>query len=246
MILNKKVAVVTGVSRGIGRAIFYKFVSLGATVIGIYNRETADSQTLVNEAAANSDIMLIRGDVCDSDFIKSIVTEVLDRYGRIDILVNNAGINSDNITFNMTLNEWDKVFNVNFKGTANCIAGVVPTMKNAGRGSIVNLVSVTGVLGREAQTNYGASKGAIMGMTRLYSRIYAKDGIRFNSVAPGMIETQMIEHVPDVKLSNFLRFTHDKRLGQADEIADGVAFLVSDYSKYCTGIVLKMDGGFMR
>ena len=123
---------------------------------------------------------------------------------------------------------------------------VLPHMEKREYGSIVNVASVTGVLGREAQSNYGASKGAMMGLTRLLSRQYSTKGIRLNCVAPGMIDTEMIGVVPEEKLANFLRFTNMKRLGKVDEIANTVLFLASDLSSYFTDTVLKVDGGFMR
>jgi 3-oxoacyl-[acyl-carrier protein] reductase len=187
-----------------------------------------------------------QGSITDRDFVRQMMEQVAADYGRIDVLINNAGIVSDNFTSQMSLAEWDRVFRTNFEGTYICCQEAIPYMERQGGGKIVNVISVTGVLGREAQTNYGASKGSIIGLTRMLARRYASQGIYVNAIAPGMIQTEMIGHVPQDKLNNFLAHTDLKRLGSAREIADSVLFLSGEMSDYIAGSVLKVDGGFMR
>lgn len=247
MLLNNKVAIVTGATRGIGKAILYRLAEEGATVIGVFSNSIKAAKEIQDDFDnRDGTVVLTQGSVTDKEFINQLITSTISTYGKIDILVNNAGITRDNIVFNMPEADWEDVFNTNFRGAYTCTMATLPYMVDAGRGSIINVASVTGVLGREAQSNYGATKGAMMGLTRLLSRKYSTSGVRLNCVAPGMIETEMISHVPDDKLQNFLQFTNMKRLGKVDEVANSVLFLASDLSDYFTDTVLKVDGGFMR
>ncbi|AEV19295.1 3-oxoacyl-(Acyl-carrier protein) reductase [Geobacillus thermoleovorans CCB_US3_UF5] len=247
MLLKDKIAVVTGATRGIGKAIVQTFVKQGAFVVGIYANNDAAAKEL--EAILNVNgqtIHYVKGSVNNPAFVQSVIGDVIDTYGRVDILVNNAGINRDQFIFKMSEEEWNQVISTNFSGTLYFCQSVLPFMEQQQKGKIVNVVSVTGVVGREAQTNYGTSKGAIIGLTRLLARKYYSKGISINAIAPGMIETEMIHHVPEDKISNFLRFTNAKRLGTAEEVARNVLYLSSDLSDYVTDTVLKVDGGFIR
>ncbi|MGG3891726.1 SDR family NAD(P)-dependent oxidoreductase [Metabacillus fastidiosus] len=247
MLLQDKVAIVTGATRGIGKSVFYRLAEEGATVIGVFNSSVQRAENIQNDMEEKGySAALYQGSVTNEEFVNKLVSSVVSTYGKIDILVNNAGITRDNIIFNMPEIDWDSVFETNFRGTYICTMAVLPYMLENCKGSVINMASVTGVLGREAQSNYGASKGAMMGLTRLLSRQYASKGIRLNCVAPGMTDTEMIGHVPEGKLNNFLQFTNMKRLGDVKEIADTVLFLASDLSGYFADTVLKADGGFMR
>lgn len=247
VLLQNKVAIITGATRGIGKAILYRLAEEGATVIGVYNSSVQAASMIQNDLIEKGySAILHQGSVTDKEFVTKLADTTISTYGKLDILVNNAGITRDNIIFNMPEKDWNNVFETNFRGTFLCTMAVLPHMEKREYGSIVNVASVTGVLGREAQSNYGASKGAMMGLTRLLSRQYSTKGIQLNCVAPGMIETEMIGDVPEEKLANFLRFTNMKRLGKVDEIANTVLFLASDLSSYFTDTVLKVDGGFMR
>ncbi|MFA9557773.1 SDR family NAD(P)-dependent oxidoreductase [Evansella sp. AB-rgal1] len=247
MLLMNKVAIITGATRGIGKAILHRFVEEGAIVIGVFSSSVALAEEIEQEySKRDNPVILKQGSVTDKLFIQDLLASTVATYGKIDILVNNAGITRDNIIFNMPEKDWQDVFHTNFRGTYNSIMETLPFMLKEGKGSIINVASVTGVLGREAQSNYGATKGAMMGLTRLLSRKYSSSGVKLNCVAPGMIDTEMIKHVPVDKLHNFLQFTNIKRLGKVDEIANSVLFLASDLSDYVTDTVLKVDGGFMR
>lgn len=247
MLLADKIAIVTGATRGIGKEIVHSFVQQGAFVIGIYANNDVAARKIESELNHNGETVLyLKGSVNDQVFVQSAIDEVIKRFGRIDILVNNAGINRDQFIFKMPEDDWNQVISTNFSGTFYLCQAVLPYMEQQGKGKIINVVSVTGVVGREAQTNYGASKGAVIGLTRLLARKYHPKGISINAIAPGMIDTEMIHHVPEDKLSNFLSFTNAKRLGTAKEVANNVIYLATDLSGYVTGTVLKVDGGFLR
>lgn len=247
MIMKDRVAIITGATRGIGKSVLYRFAEEGAAVIGVYASSEHLAQQIEDELRPKGvRIAFFKGSITDRDFVRSMLEQVYSGFGKIDVLVNNAGIVSDNFTSQMSLYEWDRVYRTNFEGTYNFSKEVIPYMERQGSGKIVNVISVTGVLGREAQTNYGASKGSIIGLTRMLARRYASKGIYVNAIAPGMINTEMIGHVPKDKLDNFLVHTDLKRLGESREIADSVLFLSGEMSNYIAGSVLKVDGGFIR
>ncbi|HDR7356495.1 TPA: SDR family oxidoreductase, partial [Bacillus wiedmannii] len=146
----------------------------------------------------------------------------------------------------MNEEDWKKVIETNFLGTYTCCTEVIPYMLAQKYGKVINMVSVTGVVGREAQVNYGTSKGAMIGLTRLLSRRYAQEGIYFNTIAPGLIQTEMIDTVPEHKIDNFLQYTNLKRVGTTKEVANAAVYLSSELSDYVSDVVLKVDGGFCR
>ncbi|TMN23742.1 SDR family NAD(P)-dependent oxidoreductase [Lentibacillus cibarius] len=247
MLLKNKTVIVTGATRGIGKTIFYRLAEEGANVVGVYARNDQAANEIerdLNEKGIERS--LYKGSVTDRSFIEGLMNSVNERYGKIDVLVNNAGVTGDSFITQMSNEQWKHVYDTNFLGTYICATTVLPYMEEQNEGNIVNLVSTTGVIGREAQSNYGASKGSIMGLTRLLSRKYARKGLKINAVAPGMINTEMIKHVPQSKIDNFLRFTNEKRLGEPEEVANAVLFLSSDLCGYLDDTVLKVDGGFLR
>lgn len=245
--MNNRVVLITGATRGIGKSILYRFAEQGAKVVGIYASSRERAEAIQQEwRARGTEIMLAQGSVTDREFVRHTLEQVVSVHGAVDILINNAGITSDNFTSQMSVQEWNRVFETNFEGTYNCSREALVHMERQGSGKIVNVISVTGVLGREAQSNYGASKGAVIGLTRMLARQYSQKGIHINAVAPGMIDTEMIGHVPAEKLDNFLLHTNLKRLGTSREVADSVLFLSGDMSDYMSGSVLKVDGGFIR
>jgi len=248
MLLKNKVAIVTGVTGGLGKAICYRLAEEGACVVGIYASNDQAAQSIESDFKEKGyKGMVFKGSITDRKFISGMMKTVSERCGKIDILVNNAGINDDQFIAQMTNEQWNHVYDTNFLGTYICSTEVLPYMEGQNGGNIVNMVSVTGVLGREAQSNYGASKGSIMGMTRLLARRYAQKGLKINTIAPGMINTTMVnDYVPKNKLENFLRFTSEERLGEPEEVADAVLFLSSDLCGYVSDTVLKVDGGFLR
>lgn len=247
MIMKDRVAIITGATRGIGKSILYRFAEEGATVVGVYANSEERSQAIQEDLnSKGTKVSFYKGSITDRTFIRQMMEQVVTKYGRIDVLVNNAGILADNFTSQMTFDDWSRVYRTNFEGTYNCSLEAIPYMERQLGGKIVNVISVTGVLGRESQTNYGASKGSIIGLTRMLARRYATKGIYVNAIAPGMINTEMIEHVPQAKLDNFLQHTDLKRLGEPKEVADSVLFLSGTMSDYIAGSVLKVDGGFIR
>lgn len=247
MLMKRRVAVITGATRGIGKAILHRFAEEGAAIVGVYASSDRLADDIRNEWQAKGvDITFYKGSITDRDFVRGLMEQVVSQHGAIDVLVNNAGVVADNFASQMPLDDWNRVFRTNYEGTYRCSLEALPYMERQGSGKIVNVISVTGVIGREAQTNYGASKGAIIGLTRLMARQYASKGIYVNAVAPGMINTEMIGHVPQEKLDNFLAHTDMKRLGEPKEIADAVLFLSGTMSDYVAGTVLKVDGGFIR
>ncbi|MBB6673758.1 3-oxoacyl-ACP reductase FabG [Cohnella nanjingensis] len=247
MALRNQVAVITGATRGIGRAVGERFAAAGATVVGVYARSGEIAARLQAEMAAQSlPGGFYQGSVDDPDFVGELMRRVMAEYGRIDVLVNNAGATRDNLAMRMSVEEWDAVLRTNLQGTLLCAAEAIPYMKRQGGGSVINVVSVSGLYGREAQANYSAAKGAVIGLTKLLARRYAEEGIRVNAVAPGMIATEMTEPVPPGKMENFLHHTHLKRQGTAQEVAEGILGLASGASGYLSGQVLKLDGGFLR
>lgn len=247
MLLEGKTAIVTGATRGIGKEIVRRFVQEGAFVIGVYSSSDEAAEKLKSELNTESEkVKLFKGSVSNYSFVDSLVNATVKKHGKIDILVNNAGINRDQFLFKMKEKDWDDVLSTNFSGTFYFCKAVLPIMEEQKCGKIINMVSVTGVAGREAQTNYGTSKGAIMGLTRLLARKYCGKGIGINALAPGMIETEMINNVPKEKLANFLHFTNAKKLGTTEQVASSVVYLSSNLSDYVTDTVLKVDGGFLR
>lgn len=253
MLLRDKVAIVTGATGGIGRAVVRKLCSEGAKVAGLYHSQSTVAEEIQAELAQHGyETFFYKGDISDETFIAQTFKKINDRLGRIDILVNNAGITKDTFLAQMQWDEWNDVFETNFLGTCICIKEVLPYfLENAkpyeGKSKrVINIASVSAVLGREAQTNYTASKGAVMGLTRLFSRKYSENGIYFNVLAPGLIETEMIRHLPDNKRTGMIESTNMKRMGQAEEVAGAVLFLCSSLSDYCNNAVLTVDGGMLR
>lgn len=253
MLLQGQVAVVTGATGGIGRAVIRKLCAEGARVAGLYRRQVAAAQEIEKElAACGYEAAFYGGDVSDAAFIAQTFRTIKDRFGRIDILVNNAGITSDVFLAQMQEEEWNDVFATNFLGSYLCTREVLPyLLENAepGQGKygrVISIVSVSAVLGREAQTNYAASKGAVIGLNRLLAREYSGKGVMFNAVAPGLIETEMITGLPDHKRMGMIASTNLKRAGKAEEVAGAVLFLCSSLSDYCNNAVLNIDGGMLR
>lgn len=247
MLLKNKTAVVTGATRGIGRAVLERFVEEGAQVLGIYrssDRLAAELQQSMAAAAGN--VTMLKGSIEDPAFVQHAMEKAYEAFGSIDVLVNNAGSADDALTMMMTEEQWQSVFSTNFQGTCHCCNACLPYMIKQGAGRMVNIVSVSGIYGRAGQLNYAASKGAIGGFSKLLARKYAAQGIHINMIAPGMVETDMTSAVSADKMENFLSHTHMKRQGTAREIADHVLFLSSAMSGYMSGTVLNVDGGFME
>jgi 3-oxoacyl-[acyl-carrier protein] reductase len=242
--LTGKVALVTGASRGIGRAIALRLAEAGADLIVNYaGSEAAAAETVANVKQLGRQAIMIRANVGNAEEVNNMFKEALDRFGQIDILVNNAGITRDNLLMRMKEEEWDEVLNINLKGVFICIKAATRPMMKQRSGRIINIASVVGALGNPGQANYVAAKAGVIGLTKTAARELASRGITVNAVAPGFIDTDMTAVLPDEVKTGLLGQIPLGRLGQSDEIAKVVCFLASDAASYMTGQTLHVDGG---
>ena len=242
MMLQEKIAVVTGGSRGIGRAICLKLAEEGASVAFLYagNTERAQ-QTLADLKALGIKAACYSCDVSDFAAVAAVFGEIVKEFGTIDILVNNAGITCDKLMLAMKEDEFDRVVGVNLKGAFNTIKQVYPIFARKRAGKIINITSVAGITGNAGQTNYASAKAGLIGLTKSVARELAGRGICCNAVAPGFIETDMTGSTP--LNQQMLAAVPLNRMGEPEEVAELVAFLASSKSDYITGSVLQIDGG---
>ena len=245
MDLTGKVALVTGGSRGIGKCCCEALGRAGAQVIVMDVLQEALDQTVAELNAAGIKAKGYKADVSDSASVEACVDKIHEEAGRIDILVNNAGITRDNLLLRMTDEEWDLVQNVNLKGTFNLTRAVGRIMLSQRSGAIVNMASVSGIMGGLGQANYSASKAGVIALTKVSARELAKRNIRVNAVAPGFIDTKMTEVVADPVKTKYIELTPLGRMGKPEDIAKAVCFLASDDASFITGQVLKVDGGMV-
>ena len=235
--LEGKVVLVTGSARGIGRAIVEKLAAHGAKmVISCDMGETSYEQANVVHKILN---------VTDREAIKIFVDEVEKEYGKIEVLVNNAGITKDGLLMRMSEEQWDAVIDVNLKGVFNMTQAVSKSMLKARKGSIINMASVVGLHGNPGQTNYAATKGGVIAMSKTWAKEFGSRSVRSNCIAPGFIQTPMTDILPEDVIKGMLDATPLGRLGQVEDIANAVLFLASDESSFITGEVLSIAGGLM-
>lgn len=237
-------ALVTGGTRGIGRAIVVAFAEAGANVGFTYRSSTDAAAELVDELEAQgADVMSLQGDVAEMDTAQEHVDAVVDRWGGIDVLVNNAGITRDGLMLRMKEEDWDDVLDTNLKGVFNfCKAAYMPMMRQQS-GSIVNISSVVGSTGNAGQTNYAASKAGIVGFSKSLAKELGGRNVNVNVVAPGYVETDMTDELDEETQQSILDAVPLERLAQPEEIADAVLFLASPAADYVTGHVLHLNGG---
>lgn len=233
MRLKDKICIVTGAAQGIGAATVAKFAAEGATVVACDRR----TETVAGAAAT------LAMDVTDRAQVDAVVAEVLARYGRIDVLINNAGITQDARLIKMSLAQFDAVIDVNLRGVFHCSQAVAERMVAQGSGVILNASSVVGIYGNFGQTNYAASKFGVIGFTKTWSRELGPKGIRVNAVAPGFVETPILQTIPDKVLQQMREQVPLGRLGLPAEIANVYAFLASDEASYINGAVIEVSGG---
>lgn len=242
--MREKIAVVTGASRGIGRAIALRLAKEGAFVILNFNGSEERAREAVAEIeAAGGKAEAIRCDVSDFHGAEAFFAEIIKKYGRVDILVNNAGITRDGLLMRMSEEDFDRVIAINLKGAFNCIRHVSRQMIKQRSGRIVNISSVSGVMGNAGQANYCASKAGIIGLTKSAARELSARGITVNAVAPGFIDTEMTRVLSDQVKEHAVGQIPLGHFGRPEDIAEAVAFLASDRAGYITGQVLSVDGG---
>jgi len=239
-----KVALVTGSSRGIGRAIAIELAKRGVSVV-INNDENAqEGLEVMNEIKKmGPQAIYVRANVSDLTQVENMCEKIINEFGRIDILVNNAGITRDSLLENMDIEQWNRVILVNLTGTFNCTKSVIKYMKKQGGGKIINITSVVGEIGNFGQSNYAASKGGVIAFTKTIAKEYARKGINVNAVAPGFIKTKMLDTIPEKVMQKILSQIPLGRLGLPEEVAKLVCFLVSDDVNYVTGQVININGG---
>ncbi|WNC12593.1 3-oxoacyl-[acyl-carrier-protein] reductase [Brevibacillus brevis] len=242
--LAGKTALVTGASRGIGRAIALKLAEAGANVVVNYaGSEAAASETVAQIKELGRDAIMVRANVSQTEEVNEMFKAALDHFGAIDILVNNAGITRDNLLMRMKEEEWDDVIATNLKGVFNCLKAATRPMMKQRSGKIINITSVVGVLGNPGQANYVAAKAGVIGLTKTAARELATRGITVNAVAPGFIDTEMTAVLSEEVKEGMMAQIPLGRLGQTDDIASVVLFLASDAANYMTGQTLHVDGG---
>lgn len=244
MDFSGKTAVVTGGSRGIGRAVCLELAKSGANVVLCYaGNETAANETVSACEALGAKALAVKCNVADSAQVKALMDEAVKAFGRIDILVNNAGITRDGLLMMMKEEDFDAVISANLRGTFLCMKAVSRLMMKQRYGRIVNLSSVVGLRGNAGQVNYAASKAGVIGMTKSLAKELASRGVTVNAVAPGFIDTDMTAAMPEAAKTATLASIPMQRLGAPEDIAKAVAFLASDDAAYITGQVIAVDGG---
>lgn len=242
--LEGKTALVTGGSRGIGRQVALTLAGYGADVIVNYNGSQDKAEAVAEEIRQmGQKAVIYQCSVAEGEAVKSMMERVVTEFGKIDILVNNAGITKDNLLMRMTEEEFDAVIDINLKGSYHCIRHIARQMLRQKSGRIINLSSISGVIGNAGQANYAASKAGIIGLTKSVARELAAKGITVNAVAPGFIDTEMTAVLPEAVKENLLGQIPMKKLGKVEDIAETVAFLASDYAGYITGQVISVNGG---
>jgi 3-oxoacyl-[acyl-carrier protein] reductase len=240
------VAVVTGGSKGIGKAISLAFCGKGALVIANYASDQKKAGELSGEAESLAGTLVpYRADVTDFQQVSAMMEDVASRYGRIDILVNNVGMMRDNLLMLMPDEDWERVLRANLTSTFYCCRAAVRKMIPQRRGKIINIASVSGILGTAGQANYAASKGGLISFTKSLARELGQFNIQVNAVAPGLIETDWLERVSREKVEAIIKQTALGRIGRPEDVANAVLFLASEGSNYITGQTVVVDGGIV-
>jgi 3-oxoacyl-[acyl-carrier protein] reductase len=239
-----QVAVVTGAGRGIGKAVALRFASEGASV-AVVSRTEANSQSTANEinALKPDSARAYAVNVSDCEAVANLCSRILKDFGKIHVLVNNAGITRDRLSMRMSEEDWDTVLDTNLKGAFHFVQGLERPMMKQSYGRIVNISSVSGLIGQAGQINYSASKAGLIGLTKALAREVAGRNVTVNAVAPGFITTDMTDQLQDAVKTHVLSLIPLARFGECGDVAAAVAFIASPEAKYITGQVLTVDGG---
>ncbi len=243
MLVQGKVALVTGASRGIGRAVALRLAAEGASVVVTATSQEAAQKTADEIIAAGGKALAVKVDVTAADEVAALMARTVETFGRLDVLVNNAGITRDGLLMRMKESDWQAVIDTNLRGTFLCTREASKIMTKARFGRIINISSVVGLMGNAGQANYCASKAGIDGLTRAVAKELARRNVTVNSVAPGFIETDMTEALPEKTREGLQQQIPLERLGTVDDVANAVLFFASDLSGYITGEVLSVNGG---
>lgn len=244
-LLEGKVALITGATRGIGKGIAEVFARQGAKVAFTYAGSVDKAKALEEELSKCTTVKSYQSDASDYDAAQQLVADVLAEFGKIDILINNAGITRDNLMLRMSKDDWDTIIKVNLDSVFNMTKAVVKPMMKAKAGSIINMTSVVGVKGNAGQANYAASKAGVIGFSKSIALELGSRNIRCNAIAPGFIETEMTGALDEKTVQGWRDAIPLKRGGQPEDVANACVFLASEMSSYITGQVLNVDGGML-
>lgn len=245
MIFKDKAIIVTGSSRGIGKEIAIAYAKEGAMVT-ISSRNDESLKSVADEIKSiGGEVLSVAADVSKPEDSKTLIEQTIAKFGKVDILVNNAGITRDNLLLRLSEEDWDNVIDINLKGAFNCLKAVTKQMMKQRQGCIINMSSVVGVMGNAGQVNYAASKAGIIGITKSAAKELASRGIRVNAIAPGFIETDMTDNLPEKAKEELVSAIPLGKLGTVQDVADLVLFLTSEKAKYITGQVINVDGGMV-
>jgi 3-oxoacyl-[acyl-carrier protein] reductase len=246
MLLKEQVAIVTGGTKGIGRAICLLFAEEGARVVANFSKDVDAAEALMSEAKSKQlGIGLFKADITQFDQVKEMVEETFAQYGKIDILVNNVGLVRDNFLMLMSDEDWDSLLRTNLTSLFYCCKTVIRKMIPQRRGKIINISSISGILGTSGQTNYAATKGGVISFTKSLARELGPFNIHVNAVAPGLIESEVVSKMPKEKVETIIKSSSLGRMGKPEEVAKVVLFLASEHSDYITGQTIIVDGGIL-
>jgi len=246
MQLKDEVAIVTGGTKGIGRAISLLFAEEGAKVVANFSKDVDAAEALKKEAKVRGlNVGLFKADVTQFDPVREMVEETFAQYGKIDILVNNVGLIRDNFLVLMSDEDWNALIGANLTSLFNCCKTVIRKMISQKKGKIINLSSISGILGTSGQTNYAATKSGVIGFTKALARELGPFNIHVNAVAPGLIESEIVSKMPKEKVESIIKSSSLGRIGKPEEVARVVLFLASEHSSYITGQTIVIDGGIV-